>query len=189
MNRDSVPAVCFPPACATACSFDRDLLTRMGEALGEECQAEDVAVILGPAVNIKRSPLCGRNFEYFSEDPCLSGKLAAACIRGIQSQGTAACPKHFAVNSQETLRMHSDSVVDERTLRELYLTGFEIAVKEGHPQWIMSAYNRINGIYANENRQLLRDILVDEWGFGGCVVTDWGGSTDHAAGVAAGSQL
>ena len=185
----SLPATCYPAPATLANAWDVALEEEIGRHLGAEAAALGVDVLLGPGLNIKRSPLCGRNFEYFSEDPCLSGKLAAACIRGIQSQGTAACPKHFAVNSQETLRMHSDSVVDERTLRELYLTGFEIAVKEGHPQWIMSAYNRINGIYANENRQLLRDILVDEWGFGGCVVTDWGGSNDHAAGVAAGSHL
>ena len=138
---------------------------------------------------MKRSPLCGRNFEYYSEDPYLAGKLAAAYIRGVQSNGISACPKHFAVNSQETLRMHSDSVVDERTLREIYLTAFEIAVKEGKPRSIMSSYNRINGVYASEDRHLLRDILVDEWGFDGFVVTDWGGSNDRLAGVLAGNHL
>ena len=185
----SLPATCYPAPAALANAWDEALEEEAGRHLGAEAAALGVDVLLGPGLNTKRSPLCGRNFEYFSEDPYLSGKLAAACIRGIQSKGVSACPKHFAVNSQETLRMHSDSVVDERTLRELYLTGFEIAVKEGRPRWIMSAYNRINGTYANESRKLLRDILVDEWGFDGCVVTDWGGSNDHAAGVAAGSHL
>ena len=185
----SLPATCYPAPAALANAWDEALEEEVGRHLGAEAAALGVDVLAGPGLNTKRSPLCGRNFEYLSEDPYLSGKLAAACIRGIQSQGTAACPKHFAANSQETLRMHSDSVVDERTLRELYLTGFEIAVKEGHPRWIMSSYNRINGTYANESRRLLRDILVDEWGFDGCVVTDWGGSNDHAAGVAAGSHL
>lgn len=185
----SEPATCFPSASTMANAWDIELEEELGRRLGEEARSLGVDVLLGPGLNIKRSPLCGRNFEYFSEDPYLSGKLAAACIRGIQSQGVAACPKHFAVNSQETLRMHSDSVVDRRTLRELYLTAFEIAVKEGHPRWIMSSYNRINGVYANENRWLLRDLLREEWGFDGCVVTDWGGSSDHAAGVAAGSHM
>ena len=151
--------------------------------------AQRVNVLLGPGLNMKRSPLCGRAFEYFSEDPYLAGKLAAAYVRGIQSQGISACPKHFACNSQETLRMSSDSVVDERMFREIYLTGFEIAVKEGRPKAIMSAYNKINDAYANEGRKLLRDILVDEWGFDGVVVSDWGGSNDHVAGVQAGSHL
>lgn len=185
----SLPATCFPAPASLANAWDEALEEEVGRHLGAEAAALGVDVLLGPGLNTKRSPLCGRNFEYFSEDPYLSGKLAAACVRGIQSQGVAACPKHFAANSQETLRMHSDSVVDERTLRELYLTGFEIAVREGHPRWIMSSYNRVNGVYANENAHLLRDILVDEWGFDGCVVTDWGGSNDHVAGVAAGSHL
>lgn len=185
----SQPATCYPAPATLANTWDLVLEEEVGRHLGMEAAALGVDVLLGPGLNTKRSPLCGRNFEYFSEDPYLSGKLAAACIRGIQSAGVAACPKHFAANSQETLRMHSDSVMDERTLREIYLTGFEIAVKEGHPKWIMSAYNRINGIYANEDYRLLREILVDEWGFDGCVVTDWGGSNDHVAGVAAGSHL
>ena len=157
--------------------------------MGEEAAAQEVAVLLGPGLNTKRSPLCGRNFEYFSEDPYLSGKMAAGYVRGIQSNGISACPKHFAVNSQELRRMASDSVVDERTLRELYLTGFEIVVKEAKPKTIMSSYNLINGTYANENRHLLMDILRGEWGFDGAVVTDWGGSNDHALGVQNGSTL
>lgn len=161
----------------------------MGRCLGEEAACQDVDVLLGPGMNIKRSPLCGRNFEYFSEDPYLTGKMAAGYIRGIQSQGVSACPKHFAANSQELRRMASDSVMDERTLREIYLTAFEIAVKESDPHAIMSAYNRINGVYANENKHLLREILKDEWGFHGYVVSDWGASNDHVAGVAAGSHM
>ena len=147
----SVAATCFPTASAAAAAWDLALGEEIGVALGEEAAAQDVAVLLGPGLNIKRSPLCGRNFEYFSEDPFLSGKLAAAFVRGIQSKGVSACPKHFAVNSQELRRMATDSVVDERTLREIYLTGFEIAVKEGKPRSIMTAYNRVNGDYANEN--------------------------------------
>ena len=146
-------------------------------------------VVLGPGLNIKRSPLCGRNFEYFSEDPYLSGKMAAAYIRGIQENGLYACPKHFAVNSQELRRMVMNAVVDERTLRELYLTGFEIAVKEGGAHAVMSSYNEVNGVYANENRHLLQDILRGEWGFDGIVITDWGGSNDPVQGTAAGSNL
>ena len=147
------------------------------------------AACWGPGLNIKRSPLCGRNFEYFSEDPLLAGKMAAAYVRGIQSQGMAACPKHFAANSQETRRQASDSIVDERTLRELYLTGFETVVRESDPWCIMTSYNLVNGTYANESKHLLQEILRDEWGFGGAVVTDWGGSNDHVAGVAAGSTF
>ena len=185
----SVPATCFPTAATVACSWDPALGEEIGRAMGEEAAAQEVAVLLGPGLNTKRSPLCGRNFEYFSEDPYLSGKMAAAYVRGIQSEGISACPKHFAVNSQELRRMASDSVVDERTLRELYLTGFEIVVKEAHPKALMSSYNLINGIYANENAHLLQDILREEWGFDGAVVTDWGGSNDHAQGVKNGSTL
>ena len=185
----SVPATCFPTASAIANSWDAALGEEIGAALGEEAAAQEVSVLLGPGLNMKRNPLCGRSFEYFSEDPYLAGKLAAGYIRGIQSKGVAACPKHFAVNSQETRRMASDSVVDERTLREIYLTGFEIAVKEGHPRSIMSSYNLINGVYANENKHLLMDILRGEWGFDGAVITDWGGSNDHALGVKNGSTL
>ena len=185
----SVPATCFPTAATVACSWDPALGEQLGRAMGEEAAAQEVSVLLGPGLNTKRSPLCGRNFEYFSEDPYLSGKLAAAYVRGIQSNGIAACPKHFAVNSQELRRMASDSVVDERTLRELYLTGFEIVVKEAHPKTIMSSYNLVNGTYANENAHLLLDILRRDWGFDGAVVTDWGGSNDHALGVKNGSTL
>ena len=170
-------------------SWDIDLGEEIGAALGEEAAAQGVSVLLGPGLNMKRDPLCGRNFEYFSEDPYHAGKMAAAYIRGIQSKGVAACPKHFAVNSQETRRMASDSVLDERALREIYLTGFEIAVKEGHPKAIMSSYNLVNGVYANENAHLLTDILRDEWEFQGAVITDWGGSNDHAQGVKSGSAL
>ena len=185
----SVPATCFPTAATVACSWDPALGEKIGRAMGEEAAAQEVAVLLGPGLNTKRSPLCGRNFEYFSEDPYLSGKMAAAYVRGIQSEGISACPKHFAVNSQELRRMASDSVVDERTLRELYLTGFEIVVKEAHPKALMSSYNLINGTYANEHAHLLQDILRGEWGFDGAVVTDWGGSNDHALGVKNGSTL
>ena len=185
----SVPATCFPTASAVANSWDAALGEEIGAALGEEAAAREVSVVLGPGLNMKRNPLCGRSFEYFSEDPYLAGKLAAGYIRGIQSKGVAACPKHFAVNSQETRRMASDSIVDERTLREIYLTGFEIAVKEGHPRSIMSSYNLVNGTYANENKHLLMEILRGEWGFDGAVITDWGGSNDHALGVKNGSTL
>ena len=185
----SVPATCFPTSSATACSWDEALGEAVGEALGEEAAAQEVAVLLGPGLNIQRSPLCGRDFEYFSEDPILAGKMAAAYVRGIQKNGISACPKHFAVNSQELRRMASDSVLDERTLRELYLTGFEIVVKEAKPKTIMTSYNLINGTYANENAHLLQDILRKDWGFDGAVVTDWGGSNDHALGVKNGSTL
>ncbi len=185
----SVPATCFPSASTMANTWDPELDEALGTALGAECAAQDVHVLLGPGLNMKRSPLCGRNFEYFAEDPYLAGKMSAAFIRGIQSSGTSACPKHFAVNSQELRRMSMDSVVDERTLREIYLTGFEIAVTEGHPQVIMSSYNQINGTYANENYHLLTEILRNEWGFDGYVVTDWGGDNNHTEGVRNGSNL
>lgn len=185
----SYPATCFPTAATVANSWDTSLAEQIGACLGEEAASQGVAVLLGPGLNIKRNPLCGRNFEYYSEDPYLTGKMAAASVRGIQSRGVAACPKHFAANSQELRRMASDSVVDERTLREIYLTGFEIAVKEGHAKAMMSAYNRVNGVYANENEHLLQEILRDEWGFDGFVVSDWGASNEHVRGVAAGSHL
>ncbi len=185
----SLPATCFPTAASIANSWDPALGEEIGRRLGEEAASQGVGVVLGPGLNVKRSPLCGRNFEYFSEDPYLAGKMAASYIRGIQENGVSACPKHFACNSQELRRMASDSVLDERTLREIYLTGFEIAVKEGHAKSIMSSYNRINGVYANENEHLLQEILRDEWGFDGFVVSDWGGSNDHVEGVRAGSHL
>ena len=185
----SLEATCFPTAATIANSWDEKLGEELGEALGEEAASMDVDVLLGPGLNIKRSPLCGRNFEYFSEDPYLSGKMAAAYIRGIQRMGVAACPKHFAVNSQELRRMAMDAVVDERTLREIYLTGFEIAVKEGKSKAIMSSYNRVNGTYANENKHLLTDILRNEWGFDGMVVSDWGGNNDAVKAVEAGANL
>ena len=185
----SLPATCFPTAATIANSWDEKLGEEIGTALAEEAVTMDVNVILGPGLNIKRSPLCGRNFEYFSEDPYHAGKMAAAYVKGIQSKGISACPKHFAANSQELRRMASDSVVDERTFREIYTTGFEIAVKEGKSKSIMSSYNEVNGVYANENRHMLQEILVDEWGFDGYVVSDWGGSNDHALGVMNGSHL
>lgn len=185
----SLSATCYPTAATMANAWNTELGEELGRYLGEEAAAQRVSVLLGPGLNMKRSPLCGRNFEYFSEDPYLAGKLAAAYVRGIQSKGVAACPKHFAANNQETLRMHSDSVVDQRTFREIYLTAFEIAVKEGNPLAIMSSYNRINGVYANDDRHLLREILVDEWGFDGFVVTDWGCSNDRVTGLLAGNHL
>jgi len=185
----SLPATCFPTAATLANSWDTALLEQVGELLGEEAAAEDVSVICGPGLNIKRNPLCGRNFEYFSEDPYLTGKMAAAMIRGIQSRGVAACPKHFAVNSQETRRMVINEVVDERALREIYLEGFRRAVQEGGAKSIMTSYNRVNGEFANENMHLMRDILYGEWGFQGVAVTDWGGENDRVKGLIAGNQL
>ncbi len=185
----SLPATCFPTAATVANSWDIHLAEEIGEALGEEALDMDVQVILGPGLNIKRSPLCGRNFEYFSEDPYHAGKMAAAYVKGIQSKGVSACPKHFAANSQELRRMANDSVVDERTFREIYTTGFEIAIKEGKSHGIMSSYNEVNGIYANENSHMLQEILREEWGFEGIVISDWGGSNDHALGVKNGSHL
>lgn len=170
----SIPAVCYPTASAFACSFDEDLIFRMGQALGEECREENVAVLLGPGVNIKRSPLCGRNFEYLSEDPLLAGKLAAALIKGVQSKGVGTSLKHFAANSQETKRAKSDSRIDARTLWEIYLKPFEIAVREGRPWTVMPAYNLLNGTYCCENSWLLQDVLRRQWGFEGTVISDWG---------------
>ena len=185
----SVPATCIPSAATVANSWDPGVAEQVGAVIGSEAAAQDVQVLLGPGLNTKRNPLCGRNFEYFSEDPYLSGKLAAGFIRGVQSRGVSACAKHFAANSQELRRMHSDSVMDERTLRELYLTNFEIAVKEGQPRTIMTSYNRLNGTYTNESAHLLQDILRGEWGYTGAVVTDWGGSNDYTSGVRAGMNL
>ncbi len=186
---ESIKAVCFPAASATAASFDRDITGKIGESLGDACQHEGVSVVLGPAVNIKRSPLCGRNFEYFSEDPFLAGELAAALIKGVQSREVGTSIKHFAGNSQEHRRMSSDSVIDERTLREIYLPAFEKAVKVAKPWTVMCSYNRLNGEYASENRRLLTDILRDEWGFDGFVMSDWGAVSDRVKGVAAGMDL
>ena len=186
---ESVVAVSFPTGSCTGCSFDRKLLLESGKVLGEEAQAEDIAVLLGPAVNIKRSPLCGRNFEYFSEDPYLSGELATAYINGVQSKNVGVSLKHFAANNQETRRLSSDSVVDERTLREIYLPAFETAVKNSQPWTVMCAYNQINGIFAAEHKELLNDILRDEWGFNGIVVSDWGATKDRVKGIEAGMDL
>ena len=186
---DSIKAVCFPAASATAASFDKAMLTRMGEAIGDSCQHEGLSVVLGPAVNIKRSPLCGRNFEYFSEDPYLAGKLSAAFIHGVQSRNVGTSIKHFAANSQEHRRMSSSSEVDERTLREIYLPAFETAVKEEQPWTVMCSYNRLNGVFASENPWLLTDVLRKEWGFEGYVVSDWGAVSDRVAGLAAGLDL
>ena len=185
----SVKATCFPSAATVANSWDPELAEKVGEALGREAAAKEVGVLLGPGLNVKRSPLCGRNFEYFSEDPYLAGKMAAAYIRGIQSMGISACPKHFAANAQEMHRMANDSVVDERTLRELYLTNFEIAIREGQPKTLMTSYNAVNGTYAHENQHLLSDILRGEWGYRGTVVSDWGGCNDFVESVRAGANL
>ena len=186
---ESIKAVCFPAACATAASFDRNLLKQAGEAIGDACQHENVSVILGPAINIKRSPLCGRNFEYFSEDPYLAGELSAAFIQGVQSRNVGTSVKHFAANSQEHRRMSSDSVVDERTLREIYLTAFETAVKKAKPWTVMCSYNKLNGEYASQNHWLLTKVLRDEWGFDGYVMSDWGAVSDRVKGVHAGLDL
>ncbi len=186
---ESIKAVCFPTACATACSFDRDLLEEMGERIGDECQAEDLSVILGPAVNIKRSPLCGRNFEYFSEDPYLASQMAAAHIKGVQSKNVGTSIKHFAANNQEHRRMSCSSEVDERTLREIYLAAFETAIKEAKPDTVMCSYNRINGEFASENHWLLTEVLRDEWGFDGYVMSDWGAVNDRVKGLKAGLEL
>ena len=185
----SIETVCYPTASALAASFDRDVMRRLGEALGQECQAENVAMLLGPGLNIKRRPLCGRNFEYFSEDPYAAGEMAAAYVKALQGKGVAACAKHFACNNQETKRMSGTSNLDERTLREIYLPAFEKVVKEGKARSLMCAYNAINGTFCAENKTLLNDILRDEWGFDGFVVTDWGAVKDRARGVASGLDL
>lgn len=186
---DSIEAVCFPAACAAAASFDEAMLEELGGLLGEECRAEGVSVLLGPALNIKRSPLCGRNFEYFSEDPYLAGKLAAAQVRGIQKWGVGACPKHFAANNQEYRRMTCSAELDERTLREIYLAAFETVVKEARPWTMMCSYNRVNGVFASEHHRLLTEILRDEWGFDGLVVSDWGAVNRRVDGLEAGLDL
>lgn len=186
---NSWPATCFPTAVTTACSWDPDLIYKMGEALGEECLKEEVSVILGPGVNMKRSPLCGRNFEYFSEDPELAGNIAAAFIKGVQSKGVGTSLKHFAGNSQEMKRMTSNSIIDERALREIYLRAFEIAVTEAQPTTVMSAYNLVNGEYCAENSYLLRKVLRDDWGFDGAVVSDWGAINHRVDGLRNGNDL
>ena len=185
----SIETVCYPSAAALASSFDRSVMTRLGQALGQECQAEDVAMLLGPGLNIKRSPLCGRNFEYFSEDPCVAGEMGAAYVKALQSKGVAACAKHFACNDQETRRMSGSSQVDQRTLHEIYLPAFENVVKQGKTRSVMCAYNAVNDSFCAENRTLLTDILRDRWGFEGFVVTDWGAVKGRAKGIAAGLNL
>ena len=186
---DSIKAVCFPAACATAASFDPEMIRAMGEAIGDSCQHEKLSVVLGPAVNIKRSPLCGRNFEYYSEDPYLAGRMATAMIQGVQSRNVGTSIKHFALNSQEHRRMSSSSDADERTIREIYFPAFEMAVKEADPWTVMCSYNRINGVYASEDPWLLTEVLRKEWGFRGYVVSDWGAVSDRVDGVAAGLDL
>ena len=186
---DSIKAVCMPAACATAASFDREMIYAMGESIGSSCQHEQLGVVLGPAVNIKRSPLCGRNFEYFSEDPYLAGEISAAFINGVQSKNVGTSIKHFAANNQEHRRMSSSSNVDQRTLREIYFPAFEISVKKAQPWTVMCSYNRLNGIFASENKWLLTDVLRDEWGFEGYVVSDWGAVSNRVAGIAAGLDL
>ncbi|NOU73837.1 glycosyl hydrolase [Paenibacillus sp. LMG 31458] len=186
---DSVPSTCFPSGAGMACSWDTELIHQVGAAIAEECQAEDVAILLGPGANIKRSPLCGRNFEYFSEDPYLSSEMAAGHINGVQSQGVGTSLKHFAANNQEHRRMSVDAIVDERTLREIYLASFEGAVKKAKPWTVMSAYNQVNGEYASENAYLLTDILKEEWGHEGFVVSDWGAVNERVNGLAAGLEL
>ena len=186
---DSIKAVCFPPAVLSACSFDRGLMEEMGKAIGREAQANDVSVVLGPAVNIKRSPLCGRNFEYYSEDPYLAGEIAAAFVKGVQSQHVGTSIKHFTANNQEYRRMSSSSEVDERTLREIYFPAFETAVKKAQPYTFMCSYNQINGTFASENKWLLTDVLRGEWGFKGYVMSDWGAVNDRVKGLEAGLEL
>ena len=186
---NSIKAVCFPTGVGLASSFDVELVQKVGEAIGNECQAENLAAVLGPANNIKRSPLCGRNFEYLSEDPYLSGKIAAAHIKGVQSQGVGTSLKHFCANNQEYRRNSYDSRIDERAFREIYLKAFEIAVRESQPWTVMCAYNLVNGIQSSENKRILTDILRDEWGFEGIVMSDWGAVRDRAKGIAAGLDL
>ena len=186
---DSIKAVCFPPAVLSACSFDRELMRAFGDVIGKEAQATDVSVVLGPGVNMKRSPLCGRNFEYYSEDPYLAGELAAAFVQGVQSHHVGTSVKHFAANSQETRRMTCSSEVDERTLREIYLPAFEKAVKQAQPYTVMCSYNRVNGTFASENDWLLNQVLRDEWGFQGMVMSDWGAVNERVKGLAAGLEL
>lgn len=186
---ESVEATCFPPACLSAASWDPDLIEEEGSAIAAEASSEGVSIVLGPGTNIKRSPLCGRNFEYFSEDPFLSGEIASAWIKGVQKNGIGTSLKHFAANSQEKKRLVSNSVVDERALREIYLSAFEKAVRESQPWTVMCSYNMINGTYSSDNRWLLTDVLREEWGFEGLVVTDWGAMNDRVAGIKAGLDV
>ncbi len=186
---ESIQAVCFPAGCAIASSFDREATQMLGEALGKECQAEDVSVILGPAMNIKRSPLCGRNFEYYSEDPLVSTELGTAYIQGVQSRNVGTSPKHFMANNQEYHRMTSNSVMNERTMREIYLAAFEGAVRRAKPWTVMNSYNKLNGTYLCENKEMLTDILRKEWGFDGFVMTDWGAMNDRVQALKAGCNL
>lgn len=186
---DSIQAVCFPAGCATASSFNREMMQRLGETLGEECQAENISTILGPAMNIKRSPLCGRNFEYYSEDPYVSSEMGGALVHGVQSKNVGTSPKHFVANNQEFHRMTSSSEVDERTLREIYLASFEGMVKKEKPWTIMNSYNKLNGTYLCENKEMLTDILREEWGFDGYVMTDWGAMNERVEALKAGCNL
>ena len=186
---NSLPATCFPTAVTSSASWDTALLALQGAAIGEEALAYGVSLVLGPGCNIKRDPLCGRNFEYFSEDPFLSGKLAAAFIRGQQGTGVSSCLKHFAANNQEYKRQNGDSRVDERTLREIYLSPFELAIQEARPDTVMCAYNKINGVHASDDTWLLTDVLRKEWGFSGMVVSDWGGLSDRIRAFRAGCDL
>ena len=186
---NSVAATCFPPAVTAACSWDTELIEEEGRAIGEECLAEKVSVILGPGTNIKRSPVCGRNFEYFSEDPVLAGECSAALINGIQSMGVGASLKHFACNSQEAYRMVIDELIDERAIREIYFPAFETAVKKAKPWTVMNSYNKINGVYSSQNHWLQEKVLRGEWGFDGLIVTDWGSSVDRVKGIKAGTDL
>ena len=180
---ESIKAVCFPTASCMAASFDRELLYKVGQRLGNQCQAENVAVLLGPAMNIKRSPLCGRNFEYFSEDPYLTGELAKYHVMGVQSKNVGTSPKHFACNNQETRRNSQDSIVDERTLREIYLAAFETVVRDAKPWTMMCSYNRLNGELVSQNKKLLTDILRDEFLHDGIVMSDWGAVSDRVKGL------
>lgn len=186
---ESIKAIGFPTASAMACSFDRDLLHKVGDALGEECVAEDLAVLLGPGINMKRSPICGRNFEYYSEDPVVAGELGAAFVNGVQEHGVGTSLKHFVANNQEWRRMSISAEIDERTLREIYLAAFETVVKKAQPWTIMCSYNRINGVYSCENDWLLNKVLRDEWGFEGLVMTDWGAMDERVPSLKAGLDL
>ena len=188
-SQSSIPATCFPSGATLACSWDRKLIEKVGIALGEECQTEGVSIILGPSANIKRSPLCGRNFEYLSEDPYLSSQMAENHIKGVQSQGVSTSLKHFSANNQEHRRMSVDTIIDERTLREIYLASFEVAVKQAQPWTVMCSYNKINSEYCSENKYLLTDILKDEWGHKGFVMSDWGAVNERVKGLAAGLEL